>query len=62
VEVYTYNTMKKTAVYTWVKRFSQGRENVTDEERSGRPATSRTEENIAKIRQIVLENRRLSGA
>jgi len=26
--------MKKTAVYKWVKRFSEGRESVTDEERS----------------------------
>jgi len=43
-----------------VKRFCEGRESVTDEERSGRPATSRTEENIAKICQIVLENRRLT--
>ena len=52
--------MKKTAVYKWVKRFSEGRESVTDEERSGWPATSRTEENIAKIHQIVRENRRLT--
>jgi len=37
-----------------VKRFSEGREI------SGRPATSRTKENIAKVRQIVRENRRLS--
>jgi len=43
-----------------VKRFSEGRESVTDEERSGRPATSRTEENIANIRQILRENRRLT--
>ena len=41
-----------------MKRFFEGRESVTDEERSGRPATSRTEENIAKVRQIVRENRR----
>jgi len=52
--------MKKTAVYKWVKRFSEGRESVTDEERSGRPATSRTEENIATVCQIVRENRRLT--
>ena len=52
--------MKKTAVYKWVKRFSEGRESVTDEERSGRPATSRTDENIAKVRQIVHGNRRLT--
>ena len=31
------NAMKKTAVYKWVKHFSEGRESVTDEERSGRP-------------------------
>ena len=60
VQVYGDNAMKKTAVYKWVKRFSEGRESVTDEERSGRPATSRTEENIAKLRQIVRENRRLT--
>jgi transposase len=51
---------KKTSVYKWLKRFSDGRERVTDEERSGQPATSRTKENIAKIRQILRENLRLT--
>ena len=60
VQLYGDNDMKKTAVYKWVKRFSEGRESVTDEERSGRPETSRPEENIATIRQIVRENRRLT--
>ena len=60
VEVYGDNAMKKTAVSKWVKRFSERRESVSDEERSGRPATSRTEENIQKFRQIVRENRRLT--
>jgi len=60
VQVYGNNAMKKTAVYKRVICFSEGRESVTDEERSGRPATSRTEENIAKIRQTVRENRRLT--
>jgi len=60
VKVYGDNAMKKTADYKWVKRFSEGRESVTDEERSGRPATNRTEENIAKVRQILRENRRLT--
>jgi len=44
VHVYGDNAMKKTAVYEWVKRFPEGRESVTDEERSGRPTTSRIEE------------------
>jgi len=43
-----------------VKRFAEGRESVTDEERSGRPATSRTEENVANVPQIVRENHRLT--
>jgi len=60
VQVYGVNAMKKTAVCKWVKRFAEGRESVTDEERSGRPATSRTEDNIAKIRQMLSENRRLT--
>jgi len=55
VQVYGDNAMKKTAVYKWVKCFSEGRESVTDEERSGRPATNRTKENIAKVRKILRE-------
>ena len=42
-----------------MKRFAEGRESVTNKETSGQLATSRTEENIAKVRQIVRENRRL---
>ena len=60
MKVYGDSAIKKTAVYKWVKRFSEGRESVSDEERSGRPATSRTEENIAKVSQILRENRQLT--
>jgi len=55
VQVYGDNAMKKTKVYRWVKRFSEGRESVTDEERSGRPATSKTEENIAKFVKLCVK-------
>jgi len=60
MQVYRDNVMKKTAVYKWVKHFSEGRDSVTDEERSGLQATSRTEENIANVCQIVHEYRRLT--
>jgi hypothetical protein len=59
VQIYGDKAMKKTAVYKWVKRF-WGKKKCHYEERSGRPATSRTEENIAKVRQIVRENHRLT--
>ena len=60
VQVYGGNAMKKIAVYKRAKHFSEGRESVTDEERSGQPATSRTEENIIKTCQTVRENLRLT--
>jgi hypothetical protein len=41
-QVYKDNNMKETAIYKWLTHFSEGRESVTDEERSGRPAVSRT--------------------
>jgi hypothetical protein len=47
--------MKKTAVYKWVTHFSEGRAGVTDEERSGRPATSRTEEKIKNFVKLCLK-------
>ena len=43
-----------------MKRFAEGRESATGEERSGRPVTSRTEENVANVPQIVRENHRLT--
>jgi len=51
VQVHGDNAMKKTAVYKWVKCVSEGTESVMEEERSGRPATSRTEtlQNFVKL-------------
>jgi len=37
-------TMK--TVYKWLERFSNGCESVEDEERSGHPSTSKTQENV----------------
>jgi len=56
VQVYGDNAMKKTAVYKWVKRFSEGRESVTDEVRSGRPATSRTEVTLQKLVKFCVKS------
>ena len=33
--------------------FSEGREDVNDEERAGRPSTSTTDENIDEVKKIV---------
>jgi len=55
VQVYGDNAMKKTAVYKWVKSFFEGRESVTDKERSGWPATRRTEETLQKFVKLCVK-------
>jgi len=47
--------MKKTAVYKWLKRFSEGIESVTDEQRSGRPATSRLKKAFQKFIKFCMK-------
>ena len=41
---YGQSTMSQRKVYVWVERFKSGRIRVTDEGRSGRPSTSRTQD------------------
>jgi len=40
---YGQSTMTQRKVYKWVERFKSGRTRVTDEVRSGRPSTSRSQ-------------------
>ncbi|XP_025152971.1 putative uncharacterized protein FLJ37770 [Harpegnathos saltator] len=42
------------------KRFRKGREDIEDGARSGRPSTSTSDENVGKIEEIVLANRRIT--
>jgi len=47
-------------VYKWFERFHNGFESVEDEERSGRPSTSKTQENVERVREMIRSNRRLT--
>ena len=60
VHVYGDNALEKNSSLQVGETFSEERESVTDEERSGRTATSRTEENIVNSRQLLRANRRLT--
>jgi hypothetical protein len=55
VQVYKYNAMRKTAICKWMTYFPEGREGVTDKERSGWPAMSRTEESIEKFVKLCMQ-------
>ncbi|XP_064486050.1 protein GVQW3-like [Ornithodoros turicata] len=59
-EVYDDNAMSRMRVFEWHKRFTEGWENVEDDERPGRPVTATTEEVVEKINAIVRNDRRLS--
>ncbi|KAG5314739.1 SETMR methyltransferase, partial [Acromyrmex insinuator] len=54
------DVLKKTTVYEWHERFRSGRESVEDNERSSRPSTSKTDENINKVREMLANNRKLT--
>ncbi|KAG5308728.1 MOS1T transposase, partial [Pseudoatta argentina] len=49
-------TLDRSNIYQWYKMFSEGREDVNDEERAGRPSTSTTYEYIDEVKKIVLGN------
>ncbi|UYV66819.1 hypothetical protein LAZ67_4002984 [Cordylochernes scorpioides] len=51
-------TLDRSNVYRWYKMFSEGREDVNDEERAGRPSTSTTDEKINEVEKMILANRR----
>ncbi|XP_018346773.1 PREDICTED: histone-lysine N-methyltransferase SETMAR-like [Trachymyrmex septentrionalis] len=54
------STMSKTRVYEWYKRFKEGREDVEDDDRPGRPSTSITDDNVEQVKKMILENRRIT--
>jgi hypothetical protein len=59
-EVYGDNVMSCTQVFEWHKRFMEGWEEVEDDEHLGRPSTSKTEEKVEKISEIVQQDQLLS--
>ena len=52
--------MTRTRLFEWHRRFKEGREEGEDDHRSGKPSTSRTDENVERVRQKVRSNCRLA--
>lgn len=57
--VYGDSSPSFTTVKFWAAEFKRGRTSLGDEERSGRPRTATTDENIAQVHQMVLDDRRI---
>jgi hypothetical protein len=47
-------------MYEWWKRFKDGQNSTDDDPRPGRPSASKTDEIIAKDREVIRSNRRLT--
>ena len=53
--------LSRTTVFEWHERFRESRESVKDDERSGRPTTTRTDDNIAAVAKMVKEDRKVTS-
>jgi len=58
--VYSDAAVTMKTVYKWSEQFRNGRESVEDEERSGHPSTSKTQENVERVSEMIQSNRRLT--
>ena len=54
------DTLTRSNVFRCHERFRSGRESVEDDERSGRPSTAKTDENINKIKGWMTVSRKLT--
>jgi hypothetical protein len=59
-EDYGADAMKMSSVFEWHKRFKVGREDMKNDERTGRPKIHRKDENVERVRNFVRSDRRLS--
>jgi len=59
--VYGDAAVTMNAVYKWFERFRNGCESVEGEERYGRPSTSKTQENVERVSEMIRSNRRLTS-
>jgi histone-lysine N-methyltransferase SETMAR len=59
-KAYGINAPKQTAVYKWIRRFQEGREDLEDDPRIGRPKTSRNDEKVNAVRNLIDEDQRIT--
>ncbi|XP_071879535.1 protein GVQW3-like [Anas platyrhynchos] len=59
-EAYGDAAMGRLGVFEWRKLFREGRERVGDDDHSGRPLTSKTNENVLRVKNLLNRVHRMS--
>ena len=59
-EVYGEDVMLRTQIFEWHKCFEKGCEKVEDDLKTRQPFTTRTDENITRVKQLVQSDSRLT--
>jgi transposase len=57
---YGNSVLPQRSVYEWIEKFKNVRTSVSQEEGAGRPSTATTDDNIERVRDMVLLDRRLT--
>ena len=57
-KVYGDNSVCRTLVFDWHKRFREGWRSIEDNERSGRPISKHSEQAVEEVRALLKEDRR----
>ena len=55
-QVYAKEALSSVQVFRWHKAFKNGRENVDDEQRSGHPSTTISDQNVQRERSVELRS------
>lgn len=59
-EAFGDDCLSRSQSNRWHKMFREGRKDITDEARAGRPSTSRTDDHVTRVRQLLNSDRRMS--
>jgi len=57
-DAFAEQPLSQARTFEWFKRFKDGRESVEERKHSGQPSKCTTPEMIAKVHEVILEDRR----
>ena len=56
-KVYGDECLFRSTIYEWFKRFKEGREDLNDDERSGRPRSAMNVKNVGIVCEFIKKSR-----